>query len=135
MRIGLVCPYSIDIPGGVQNHVLDCAQELIRRGHYVSVLAPGDEDAQVPAFVVTAGRSVGIPYNGSVARLSFGPLSYSRVRRWLRAENFDVLHVHEPSVPSLPLLACWVASGPIVATVHTAMRKSRMLLATQVMKV
>jgi phosphatidylinositol alpha-mannosyltransferase len=131
VRIGLVCPYSIDIPGGVQNHVLDCAQELIRRGHYVSVLAPGDEDAQVPAFVVTAGRSVGIPYNGSVARLSFGPLSYSRVRRWLRAENFDVLHVHEPVAPSLSMLALIVADGPIVATFHTANPKSKALNAFQ----
>ena len=72
-----------------------------------------------------------VPYNGSVARLSFGPLSANRVRRWLRDGDFDVLHVHEPTVPSLPLLACWVASGPIVATVHTAMPKSRVLLATQ----
>jgi phosphatidylinositol alpha-mannosyltransferase len=72
-----------------------------------------------------------VPYNGSVARLAFGPLSTRRVRRWLRDGDFDVLHVHEPSVPSLPLLACWVASGPIVATMHTAIRKSRVLLATQ----
>jgi len=72
-----------------------------------------------------------VPYNGSVARLAFGPLSTRRVRRWLRDGDFDVLHVHEPSVPSLSLLACWVASGPIVATMHTAIRKSRVLLATQ----
>jgi phosphatidylinositol alpha-mannosyltransferase len=58
-------------------------------------------------------------------------LSANRVRRWLRDGDFDVLHVHEPTVPSLPLLACWVASGPIVATVHTAMPRSRVLLATQ----
>ena len=134
MRIGLVCPYSIDVPGGVQNHVLDCAQELINRGHYVSVLAPGDEDGMgsaVPSFVVTAGRSVGIPYNGSVARLSFGPVSYSRVRRWLRSEHFDVLHVHEPVAPSLSMLALIVADGPIVATFHTANPKSKALQAFQ----
>ena len=134
MRIGLVCPYSIDVPGGVQNHVLDCAQELINRGHYVSVLAPGDEDGMgsaVPSFVVLAGRSVGIPYNGSVARLSFGPLSYSRVRRWLRSEHFDVLHVHEPVAPSLSMLALIVADGPIVATFHTANPKSKALQAFQ----
>ena len=77
------------------------------------------------------GRAMPVPYNGSVARLAFGPLSTRRVRRWLRDGDFDVLHVHEPTVPSLSLLACWVASGPIVATVHTAMRKSRVLLATQ----
>ena len=66
-----------------------------------------------------------MPYNGSVARLAFGFLSASRVRRWVKEGNFDVLHVHEPAAPSLSLLACWVASGPIVATMHTANPKSR----------
>jgi phosphatidylinositol alpha-mannosyltransferase len=131
MRIGLVCPYSFDVPGGVQGHVLDVAQVLADRGHYVSVLAPGEEDADLPAFVVPAGRSVGIPYNGSVARLSFGPLSYTRVRRWIRAEKFDVLHVHEPVAPSLSMLALIVAEGPIVATFHTSNPKSRALAAFQ----
>ena len=68
-----------------------------------------------------------VPYNGSVARLAFGFLSASRVRRWLREGHFDVLHVHEPAAPSLSLLACWVAAGPIVATVHTANPRSRLL--------
>jgi phosphatidylinositol alpha-mannosyltransferase len=73
---------------------------------------------------------VPVPYNGSVARLSFGFLSVSRVRRWIREGGFDVLHVHEPEIPSLSLLACWVATGPIVATVHTAIPRSRILLVT-----
>jgi phosphatidylinositol alpha-mannosyltransferase len=54
-------------------------------------------------------------------------VSASRVRRWVKEGNFDVLHVHEPTAPSLSMLACWVASGPIVATVHTAMPRSRVL--------
>ena len=99
--------------------------------HDVSVIAPADEDRPLPRYVVPTGKAMPVPYNGSVARLSFGPLSANRVRRWLRDGDFDVLHVHEPTVPSLPLLACWVASGPIVATVHTAMPRSRVLLATQ----
>jgi len=131
MRIGIACPYSWDVPGGVQQHVRDLAEALIEFGHDVSVIAPADEDRPLPPYVVPAGRAMPVPYNGSVARLAFGPLSTRRVRRWLRDGDFDVLHVHEPSVPSLSLLACWVASGPIVATVHTAIRKSRVLLATQ----
>jgi phosphatidyl-myo-inositol alpha-mannosyltransferase len=130
MRIGIACPYSWDVPGGVQQHIRDLAETLIEFGHDVSVIAPADEDRPLPPYVVPAGRAMPVPYNGSVARLAFGPLSANRVRRWLRDGDFDVLHVHEPSVPSLSLLACWVASGPIVATVHTAMRKSRILLAT-----
>lgn len=131
MRIGLVCPYSFDIPGGVQGHVEDLARRLIALGHEVSVLAPGDDDGAFPDFVVPAGRSVGIPYNGSVARLSFGPVSYSRVRRWMRAGRFDVLHLHEPVAPSLSMLALIVAEGPIVATFHTANPRSRMLTTFQ----
>ena len=131
MRIGIACPYSWDVPGGVQQHIRDLAEALIELGHEVSVIAPADEDRPLPPYVVPAGRAMPVPYNGSVARLAFGPLSANRVRRWLRDGAFDVLHVHEPAVPSLSLLACWVASGPIVATVHTAMRKSRWLLASQ----
>ena len=131
VRIGIACPYSWDVPGGVQQHIRDLAEALIDLGHEVSVIAPADEDRPLPPYVVPAGKAMPVPYNGSVARLAFGPLSTHRVRRWLRDGNFDVLHVHEPAVPSLSLLACWVASGPIVATVHTAMRKSRVLLATQ----
>lgn len=131
MKVGLVCPYSLDVPGGVQAHVADLARVLITMGHDVSVLAPGDDDADQPTYVVSAGRSVGIPYNGSVARLAFGPLSYTRVRRWIRAGDFDVLHVHEPVAPSLSLLATMVAEGPLVATFHTANPRSRMLAAFQ----
>jgi phosphatidylinositol alpha-mannosyltransferase len=76
---------------------------------------------------VPAGRAVPVPYNGSVARLAFGPLSAGRVRRWVREGGFDLLHVHEPAAPSLSLLACWVADGPIVATMHGANPRSRML--------
>jgi phosphatidylinositol alpha-mannosyltransferase len=133
VRVGLVCPYSFDIPGGVQAHVADLARTLIGLGHQVSVLAPGEDDTptELPEFLVPAGRSMPIKYNGSVARLSFGPVSYTRVRRWIRAGRFDVLHVHEPVAPSLSMLALMVADGPIVATFHTANPRSRMLLAFQ----
>jgi phosphatidylinositol alpha-mannosyltransferase len=128
MRVGLVCPYSWDIPGGVQAHVRDLADTLISLGHEVSVLAPGDEDLEgLPDYVVAAGKAVPIPYNGSVARLQFGPVAATRVRRWLRDGAFDVVHVHEPAPPSLSLLACVLGSGPMVATFHSATTRSRML--------
>jgi phosphatidylinositol alpha-mannosyltransferase len=130
MRIGIACPYSWDVPGGVQQHIRDLAEELIYEGHEVSVISPADDDTPLPPYVVGAGRAVPVPYNGSVARLSFGFLSVNRVRRWLKEGGFDVLHVHEPEIPSLSLLACWVASGPIVATVHTSIPRSRILLVT-----
>jgi len=127
MRIGMVCPYTWDVPGGVQEHVKDLAEALIGLGHEVSVISPADDDTPLPGYVVPAGRAVPVPYNGSVARLAFGPLSAARVRRWVKEGGFDVLHVHEPAAPSLSLLACWVADGPIVATVHTANPRSRVM--------
>ena len=131
MKIGVVCPYSFEIPGGVQAHVMDLAKALRQKGHQVEVLAPADEDTPLPEFVRPTGRSVGIPYNGSVARLSFGPVSYARVRRWIRDHDFDVLHLHEPTTPSLSLLALMLADGPIVATFHTSTSRSRTLSAFQ----
>ena len=131
MRVGLVCPYTWDVPGGVQEHIWGLAEALIDLGHQVSVISPADDDAPLPSYVVPAGRAMPVPYNGSVARLAFGFVSASRVRRWLKDGNFDVLHVHEPAAPSLSLLACWVADGPIVATMHAAMPRSRALHAAQ----
>ncbi|MFD1813982.1 glycosyltransferase family 4 protein [Rhodococcus gannanensis] len=127
MNIGMVCPYSFDVPGGVQAHVVELAQVLIERGHRVSVLAPASEGTELPDFVVSAGRAVAIPYNGSVARLTFGPVSYARVRRWIADNDFDVLHIHEPNAPSLSMLAMKIAEGPIVATFHTSTTKSLVL--------
>jgi phosphatidylinositol alpha-mannosyltransferase len=132
MRIGLVCPYTWNVPGGVQSHIRDLAEALIDLGHEVSVISPADDDdTPLPGYVVPAGRAVPVPYNGSVARLSFGFVAASRVRRWVRDGDFDVLHVHEPVAPSLSLLACWVATGPIVATMHTANPRSRVMHAAE----
>ncbi|WP_320067997.1 glycosyltransferase family 4 protein [Micromonospora sp. RTGN7] len=131
MRIGIVCPYSFDVPGGVQNHVIDLAEALIGLGYEVSVLAPADEDSPLPPYVVSAGRAVPLPYNGSVARIAFGPVSTTRVRRWIARGDFDVLHVHEPLTLSLSMLAVLSARGPVVATFHTAMTRSRVLSAAQ----
>lgn len=129
MRIGLVCPYSWDAPGGVRSHIADLAQTLISRGHEVSVLAPVEDPEGLPEWIVDGGSPVSVPYNGSVAKLSFGVKATSRVRRWIRDGDFDVIHVHEPIAPSLSLLACWVGKGPIVATWHSSSQRSRMLSA------
>jgi phosphatidylinositol alpha-mannosyltransferase len=78
--------------------------------------------------VVAAGKAVPIPYNGSVARLQFGLVSATRVRRWLRDGAFDVVHVHEPAPPSLSLLTVLLADVPLVATFHSSSTKSRFLM-------
>lgn len=130
MKVGLVCPYSWDVPGGVRTHVADLAAALRTRGHDVSVLAPADDPAALESGVADAGRPIPIRFNGSVARLSFGVKATRRVRAWIRDGGFDVLHVHEPIAPSAALLATWIARGPIVATWHSSYDRSRTLSAS-----
>jgi phosphatidylinositol alpha-mannosyltransferase len=113
----------------VQAHVRDLAEALIDLGHEASLLTPADEDTPLPPYAVSAGRAVPVRYNGSVARLQFGPVSAARARRWLREGRFDVLHLHEPSTLSLSLTVLMLARGPIVATWHSSMTRSRTLSA------
>ena len=124
MRIGMVCPYSFDVHGGVQAHVLQLAEVFHARGHEVSVLAPSSPHVKLPDYVVSGGKAVPIPYNGSVARLRFGPATHRMVKKWIANGDFDVLHLHEPNAPSLSVLALMIAEGPIVATFHTSTTKS-----------
>ena len=139
LRVGMVCPYSFDVPGGVQNHVLGLARHLSQSGHRPYVLAPGELGPSAAALGLEDFASVGaalpVPYNGSVARVNFGPLSAARVRRWLRNGKFDLIHIHEPITPSISLLALWAAEQPVVATFHTATPRSRsMQLASGVLR-
>ena len=121
LRIGIVCPYGWDTPGGVQIHIKELAEWLITKGHEVSVLAPiTDEDGDIEPWIVSAGRPISIPYNGAIAKVIFGPLASSRVKQWIAGGDFDLLHLHEPAIPSLSLLAGWAGDGPMVATFHAA---------------
>jgi len=128
MKIGMVSPYAFDVPGGVQFHVRDLAEHLISQGHDVRVLAPADENEDLPSYVDSAGRAVPVPYNGSVARLLFGPVTAARVGRWVDRGGFDVLHVHEPFSPSVSMLAMMAADGAVVGTFHSSTMRSRALL-------
>jgi phosphatidylinositol alpha-mannosyltransferase len=129
LRIGIVCPYSWDFPGGVQNHVRDLAEFLISNGHYVEVLAPATESEDLPDYVVSAGRAISIPYNGAVARILFGVVANNRVRSWIHEGNFDLMHLHEPAIPSLSLLACWAGEGAMVGTFHAAAKYQKAIVA------
>jgi len=127
MKIGMVCPYSFDVPGGVQAHIAELAAVFIAQGHEVSVLAPAEDDTVLPSYVVNGGKAIGIPYNGSIARVSFGPTNFARARRWIAEHDFDVLHIHEPNAPSLSMWVMAIAEGPIVATFHASTTRSRVL--------
>lgn len=121
MRIGIVCPYDWSYPGGVRTHITGLAAALRRRGDTVRIIAPASSNESGLADIFVGGRSVGIPFNGSVARLCFSPRAASRVKEF--AGGVDLLHLHEPAIPSLSMLALF-AGPPAVATFHASAERS-----------
>jgi phosphatidylinositol alpha-mannosyltransferase len=124
LRLVLVSPYSWDVPGGVQVHVRELAAHLRKRGHEVHVLAPGRK-VGVRDDVHIVGRAVPVRGNGSVARISFGPLVGREVGKALRAIRPDLIHVHEPLAPSVSMLTVLQANAPVVATFHSNVGRER----------
>ncbi|HET7568828.1 MAG TPA: glycosyltransferase family 4 protein [Gaiellaceae bacterium] len=115
MRVGLVCPYSWSVPGGVQSHVAGLAGALRAAGVDAEILAPADGPAP---GVLALGRSVPIPSNGSVQRVALSPAAARRTARAVRERGYDVLHLHEPFLPAACLTALLAARTPVVATFH-----------------
>ncbi|MGH2981996.1 MAG: glycosyltransferase family 4 protein, partial [Solirubrobacterales bacterium] len=129
MRVAIVCPYAWDRDGGVQSHVRSLAETLRRRDHDVTVLAPYRSRPPQAGTVGANGarrvaKAFGIPANGSVAPVAFGPVAAAAVRRALRAIEPEVIHLHEPLIPSLSLLALWNGGAPLVGTFHAAAKES-----------
>ena len=119
LRIGMVSPYSLTIPGGVQQQVLGLARSLRAKGHEVRVLGPCDGPPPDP-FVTPLGNSLPTSINGSVAPLAPDASAALRTIRALNDEAFDVVHLHEPLVPGPSLTALFVKMAPVVATFHSA---------------
>ncbi|MEY3806429.1 MAG: phosphatidylinositol alpha-mannosyltransferase [Actinomycetota bacterium] len=119
LRIGMVSPYSLTVPGGVQQQVLGLARALREKGHEVRVLGPCDGPPPDP-FVTPLGNSLPTAANGSVAPLAPDASAALRTIRALNDEAFDVLHVHEPLVPGPSMTSLLVKMAPVVATFHSA---------------
>lgn len=125
LRIVQVCPYSWDVPGGVGVHVRELSAHLRGLGHDVHILAPGRNPGRHDHLRVV-GRAIPVRGNGSVARISFGPQVAREVGRALREIQPDVVHVHEPLVPSVSMLAVLRAKVPVVGTFHSNVGRERM---------
>lgn len=123
LRVGIVCPYSLTVPGGVQAQVLGLARELRRQGHEARVLGPCDGPPP-ESFVTPLGNSLPTSANGSIAPLAPDPSATLRTMRALRDEEFDVVHVHEPLAPGPTLTAVVMHPAPLVGTFHAAGRSS-----------
>lgn len=123
LRVGMVCPYSLSVPGGVQAQVLGLARELRRRGIEVRVLGPCDGPPPEP-FVTPLGDSLPTAANGSVAPVAPDLSATLRTMRALRDERFDVIHVHEPLAPGVSLTTTTMHLAPTVGTFHAAGRST-----------
>jgi phosphatidylinositol alpha-mannosyltransferase len=119
MRVGLICPYSLTVPGGVQNQVMGLARALRAKGHEVRVLAPTDGPPSEP-WISSLGPSMLSPSNGSVAPVAPNPSTQVRAIRALWDENFDVLHVHEPLCAGASVTAVVMKTAPMIGTFHAA---------------
>ncbi|MGH9225958.1 MAG: glycosyltransferase family 4 protein [Acidimicrobiales bacterium] len=119
MRVALVCPYSLSVPGGVQEQVLGLARTLRAMGHQARVLGPCDGPPP-DIGVIPVGSCVPTRANGSIAPITADFACALRTMRALRDEGFDVLHLHEPLVPGPAMTSVLVASAPIVGTFHAA---------------
>jgi phosphatidylinositol alpha-mannosyltransferase len=119
LRIGIVSPYSLTIPGGVQAQVLGLARELRRRGHRAQVLGPCDGPPP-ESFVTPLGNSLPTAANGSIAPIAPDPPAALRTLRALNDEAFDVIHLHEPLSPGPTLTTLLVHRAPTVGTFHAA---------------
>ncbi len=119
MRIGMISPYSLTVPGGVQGQILGLARAIRARGEYVRVLGPCDGPPPEP-FVTPLGNCVPTGANGSIVPLAPDPAAQLRTIRALRDEAFDVLHLHEPIAPGPTMTALLVKPAPIVGTFHRA---------------
>ena len=122
MKIGMVSPYDFTWPGGVTAHVAQLARELGRSGHEVQVLAPHSpsRECQDSDLLVPLGRSVPLPSGGSIARVSLSWWLYPKVRALLKKEKFDIIHLHEPMAPILPLCVLEFSDTVNVGTFHAS---------------
>ena len=120
MKIALVSPYDFTWPGGVTGHISQLAHQFARMGHQVKILAPHSPSRSTGenGNFVPLGRSVPIPTGGSIARLSFSVWLHPKIKDLLRQERFDVVHLHEPLMPVLPLSVLLYSDAMNVGTFH-----------------
>jgi phosphatidylinositol alpha-mannosyltransferase len=124
LRIALVTEYYYPHLGGICEHVHFFAREARRHGHHVDIVTSTLPDAAPREHVIQIGRSVPVYFNGSQARFSVGQALRRRMRDVLREGRYDIVHVHSPLTPTLPLLAIEEAEVPVVGTFHTYFDRS-----------
>jgi phosphatidylinositol alpha-mannosyltransferase len=144
VKIGIVSEYYYPTLGGIQEHVHHFAIAARRLGHDVRILTPAVQDALASTTgarvaaeavrrqddesgVVRIGRSIPLLAGGSIARASVGRSLSRDLGDVLKAERFDILHLHSPLMPTLPLLALRLSDCVNVGTFHSVTKRSLLL--------
>jgi phosphatidylinositol alpha-mannosyltransferase len=132
MKIGLVSPYDYAYPGGVMAHIFHLSQHLIKAGHEIKVIAPlSSPPAILDKGFIRLGRSIPVPTGGSTARISLSIWLEPRIKQLLKEENFDVIHLHEPLAPIIPLFILQLSQAVNVGTFHAFHGSQRMYWLTK----
>lgn len=119
MKIALVSPYDYPYPGGVTEHIHHLEMEFVRRGHVVKIIAPSSTSKhELSDNIYRIGGIVPVPVSGSIARITLSPGSYRWVKQILNRERFDIVHLHEPLMPVLCLVALRHSKSVNIGTFH-----------------
>ena len=129
MKIALVSPYDYSVPGGVNKHINHLMREFTQLGHDVHILVPSSEQVADERVINASSSIIVVPFAGSIARISLSPRTYRRTKRTLQEGRYDVLHLHEPLMPMLPLAVLrhhdLVPQAICVGTFHSYREVSR----------
>jgi len=119
LKIGIVTPYGYPHPGGVNEHVRFTYDAMRRMGHDVWIITSKyGRERESEGHIIRLGTGWAAPANGSVGRVTLGLRFKHQAREVLEAENFDVLHFHEPFVPFLSPTVLDQSKTVNVATFH-----------------
>lgn len=128
MKIALVSPYDYPYPGGVTEHIFHLDHIFRHWGHEVKIIAPCTAEAGEASedLIKISDNIVRLPFSGSVSRVSLSPSVYRRIKKILQREEFDIVHLHEPMMPAVPLMTLYHSKSINVGTFH-AYRESHFI--------
>ena len=123
MKIGLVCPYTLN-HGGVQEHVRALYKNFTACGHDVRIIAPrqGRESPKKDVIFIGRGFYAATPSTG--CHLTLGLHYAPVVEEVLEHEKFDILHFHEPMVPTISWFLLTYSKSLNIVTFHRAQKFS-----------
>ena len=126
MKIGIVSSNFYPEPGGISEHVYHLYVELRKLGYEVKIITAsfGGDNYRSEEDVIRIGRAIPVISNGSISNFTFAPRLSRSVRRILREEQFDILHIHNPLTPTLGLFALKHSRCINIGTFHTYKKSS-----------